>query len=217
LIKELRGKTRIIGITDQWTQWLFRPLHDTIYSFLSALPEDGTNDQLKPVKEMLIKKANQEFFSLDLSAATDRLPVKLQADILDALGLGGSYWKAILNRPYLYMNDDYHYVVGQPMGAYSSFAMLALTNHLIVHLAHLQVEGTPLLKDTGVYAVLGDDIVIAEHRLAIQYNKLMNGILGVVINPIKGFEGFLVEFAKNWFHSSGVKNTLGSQKLIEIN
>lgn len=215
LIKELRGKTRIIGITDQWTQWLFRPLHDTIYSFLAALPEDGTNDQLKPVKEMLIKKTNQEFFSLDLSAATDRLPVKLQADILDALGLGGSYWKVILNRPYLYIDDNYHYVVGQPMGAYSSFAMLALTNHLIVHLAHLQVEGTPLLKDTGVYAVLGDDIVIAEHRLASQYFKLMNGILGVVINPIKGFEGFLIEFAKNWFHSSGVNLTpLGAKSLL---
>lgn len=113
------------------------------------------------------------------------------------------------------MDNDYHYVVGQPMGAYSSFAMLALTNHLIVHLAHLQVEGTPLLKDTGVYAVLGDDIVIAEHRLAIRYNKLMNGVLGVVINPIKGFEGFLIEFAKNWFHSSGINLTpLGAKSLL---
>jgi len=40
---------------------------------------------------MLSKRPNQEFFSLDLSAATDRLPVLLQADILDALGLGGTY------------------------------------------------------------------------------------------------------------------------------
>jgi hypothetical protein len=164
---------------------------------------------------MLSKRPNQEFFSLDLSAATDRLPVLLQADILDALGLGGTYWRDILNRPYLYEEDTYHYMVGQPMGAYSSFAMLALTNHLIVHLANLQVEGTPLLKDTGVYAVLGDDIVISDHRLAAQYNKLMNGVLGVVINPIKGFEGFLIEFAKNWFHSSGVNLTpLGAKSLL---
>ena len=101
------------------------------------------------------------------------------------------------------------------MGAYSSFAMLAMTNHLIVHLANLQVENTPLLKDTGVYAVLGDDIVISDHRLAAQYNKLMNGVLGVVINPIKGFEGYLIEFAKNWFHSSGVNLTpLGAKSLL---
>lgn len=215
LIKELRGKTRIIGITDQWTQWLFRPLHDSIYSFLSALPEDGTNDQLKPVREMLEKRPNSEFYSLDLSAATDRLPVTLQADILDVLGLGGKFWRRILDRPYYYEGEPYHYTVGQPMGAYSSFAMLALTNHLIVHLAHLQVENKPLTKGTGVYGVLGDDIVIAEHRLAIQYNKLMNGVLGVVINPIKGFEGFLIEFAKNWFTSSGKNLTpLGAKSLL---
>jgi hypothetical protein len=164
---------------------------------------------------MLEKRKQSDYFSLDLSAATDRLPVKLQADVLEALGLGGRYWKVILNRPYYYEGDPYHYTVGQPMGAYSSFAMLALTNHLIVHLAHLQVFNKPLTKDTGVYGVLGDDIVIAENRLAIQYNKLMNGVLGVVINPIKGFEGSLIEFAKNWFTSSGFNLTpLGSKSIL---
>jgi len=36
--------------------------------------------------------------SLDLSAATDRLPVKLQARILSLLGFPGELWMGILER-----------------------------------------------------------------------------------------------------------------------
>jgi hypothetical protein len=64
-------------------------LHDLIYEFLDSLKEDGTRDQLAPVKFILEQKVSDQYFSLDLSAATDRLPVKLQADILEALGLKG--------------------------------------------------------------------------------------------------------------------------------
>jgi hypothetical protein len=60
-----------------------------IYEFLDSLQEDGTRDQLAPVKFILKNKISDQYFSLDLSAATDRLPVKLQADILEALGLNG--------------------------------------------------------------------------------------------------------------------------------
>jgi hypothetical protein len=66
-----------------------KPLHDSIYSFLSSFSEDGTNDQLNPVRLMLEKFPNQEYHSVDLSSATDRLPVILQADLLTALGLPG--------------------------------------------------------------------------------------------------------------------------------
>lgn len=36
--------------------------------------------------------------SLDLSSATDRLPVKLQAQILELLGYPGKLWMGILER-----------------------------------------------------------------------------------------------------------------------
>jgi hypothetical protein len=49
VIKEMRGKARVVGITDYWTQCLFKPLHDAIYSTLNDLFEDGTNDQLGPI------------------------------------------------------------------------------------------------------------------------------------------------------------------------
>lgn len=145
---------------------------------------------------MLDLKRGSKFYSLDLSAATDRLPVSLQADILDALGLNGKVWRQILKRPYYYESSPKVYEVGQPMGAYSSFAMLALTNHLIMHCAYLREYGNILPSDTGLYAILGDDVVVSDNRLASGYRVLMDNYLGVVINPIKGFEGNLIEFAK---------------------
>lgn len=186
-----------------------------IYDFLGTIQEDGTKDQLAPVKFILETRTGSEFYSLDLSAATDRLPVHLQEDILEALGLGGRIWKQILDRPYVYDGVLYKYAVGQPMGAYSSFAMLALTNHLLVHVAHLKAFNKSLTKGLGLYAVLGDDIVISDSELAKSYNYFMNYILGVVINPIKGFEGDLIEFAKNWFHNKGQNLTpFGSKSLM---
>jgi len=220
LIKELRGKCRIVGITNNWVQILLRPLHDCIYSFLDKVPEDGTNDQLKPVRNLLDLKVYPEFQSVDLSAATDRLPVILQADILTELGLPGELWRKLLRYPYEFKGEQYLYEVGQPMGAHSSFAMLALTNHVIMHSA-LVDAGIKLLKDDNgnripIYAILGDDVAIASRKLAESYNKLMNTILGVVINPIKGFDGKLIEFAKNWFYSSGVNLTpLGSKAILQ--
>lgn len=221
LIKELRGKCRIVGITNNWVQILLRPLHDCIYSFLDTkVPEDGTNNQLQPVRNLLDLKVYPEFQSVDLSAATDRLPVILQADILTELGLPGELWRKLLRYPYEFKGKQYLYEVGQPMGAYSSFAMLALTNHVIMHSA-LVDAGISLQRDENgnripMYAILGDDVAIASQKLAESYNKLMNIVLGVVINPIKGFDGKMIEFAKNWFYSTGVNLTpLGAKAMMQ--
>lgn len=212
IIKELRGKARVVGITDNWTQMLFKPLHDLIYDRLGELPEDGTKDQLAPVKLLLSNLKSDHVCSVDLSAATDRLPVELQARILECLGLPGTEWREILSRPYSYMDKEYTYSVGQPMGAYSSFAMLALTNHLIMYVSALHAD-LKVEKGTGLYAILGDDVAISRVDLAAEYNKIMK-ILGVEINPIKGFTGRILEFAKNLFHVSGTNLSPISAKVI---
>jgi hypothetical protein len=76
---------------------LFKPLHDDIYAFLGTIPNDGTNNQSKPVVRLLqqldlqciAKNKNKNLQSLDLSAATDRLPVVLQSQVLNILGFDG--------------------------------------------------------------------------------------------------------------------------------
>lgn len=53
-----------------------------MFKLLEIVPTDGTFDQLKPVRAMLDKGYKGKFYSFDLSAATDRLPVALQEQIL---------------------------------------------------------------------------------------------------------------------------------------
>jgi len=213
VIKEMRGKARIVGITDYWTQCLFKPLHDAIYAALGDLPEDGTNNQLGPIKTILNQEDIPQFVtSVDLSAATDRLPVIQQAKILELLGLPGNLWMEILARPYNYMDKDFVYEVGQPMGAYSSFAMLALTNHVICQVAFLQAK-VDYTKDSGQYAILGDDVVITIPSVSAEYQGLMR-LLGVEINPIKGFRGKVFEFAKRVFHVDGTDFSPASGKVL---
>jgi len=212
VILELKGKARVVGITDIWTQILFKPLHDSIYASLEKIPEDGTNDQLGPVK-LILKNKPTWVNSVDLSAATDRLPVELQARILLQLGIRGDLWMDILRRPYNYMDVDYVYAVGQPMGAYSSFAMLALANHVLVH-ASMSENGVLYEPGSGQYAVLGDDVAIVSESVASTYVSKLT-MIGVEVNPIKGFTGKVIEFAKTLFHGpSGVNLTPVGSKIM---
>jgi hypothetical protein len=87
------------------------------------------------------------------------------------------------------------YAAGQPMGAYSSWAMLALFHHLIVFMAWRRsgYEG-PLL-----YLVLGDDVVIANSSIAGNYLSLLDEI-GSPINLSKSIVSTngSFEFAKRF-------------------
>jgi len=89
----------------------------------------------------------------------------------------------------------YRYAVGQPMGAYSSFPMLALTHHVIVQIAALRCGQTLWFTN---YAILGDDVVIANRAVAIHYLEIMRDYLGVEINLSKSLESMngVMEFAK---------------------
>jgi len=76
------------------------------------------------------------------------------------------------------------YGVGNPMGAYSSWASFALSNHFIVYLS---------CKKAGVswrnlsYSLLGDDIVIASEKVGRIYIEIMNS-LGVEVSRVKTHE-----------------------------
>lgn len=80
------------------------------------------------------------------------------------------------------------------MGALSSWGMLALTHHVLVQESARRVGWVVLFKD---YAVLGDDIVIADDKVAKAYLSLC-GELGVTVNLSKTLESEIAvaEFAK---------------------
>lgn len=85
------GKARVVAMTNWWIQVALKPLHDSLFNILKALPSDGTFDQLKPLKGLLSRSTTGEiFYCYDLSSATDRLPKTLQVDILNILKYEGT-------------------------------------------------------------------------------------------------------------------------------
>jgi hypothetical protein len=200
---EAAGKVRVFAMVDSFTQWVMKPLHRWIFSVLRDHPSiDGTFDQMRPLLRVPFGK--RPLFSYDLSSATDRLPISLQVSILSAAFSPefGKLWKEILvGRSYWVktkeLNTSIYYSVGQPMGALSSWGMLALTHHFIVQCSAWMAgkDRTRLFTD---YCVLGDDILIWDKAVANKYLKVITS-LGVSVGLAKSvisMKGTSLEFAK---------------------
>lgn len=213
VVYDQAGKARIVAMPSFWIQLCLKPLHESIFRFLKTVAEDGTFNQLGPLNKL---KANpnkgHDFSCFDLSAATDRLPIDLQVDILNLLGLDGQLWRDLLDIPWSFRGKEVRYAVGQPMGAYSSWGMLALTHHLIVKVAASRVG----ISDFTNYAILGDDIVINHNLVALEYTKIME-VLGVKINPNKSVVSkHLIEFAKRLATPSIEFSPVGAGAILSI-
>lgn len=158
---EPAGKIRVFAMLDYLSQILLRPLHDELFNCLRKIPQDGLYDQHRPLRA-LSEKVHQGKIkyakSIDLSAATDRFPILVQMDLLETL-VSDKFalaWGCLLARPF-YPNDAlckllgasaYNpsgailpicYAAGQPMGAYSSWAIFALCHHMVVQRAACRV------------------------------------------------------------------------------
>jgi hypothetical protein len=244
---EPAAKIRVVAMVDPFTQWLLRPLHLFIFSILRRLVWDATFDQRGKVRKFtdaVRDRGIKEIYSYDLTAATDRLPVDLQAVIISNIFSPdiALAWKSFLvDRWYrvkqhlfdasgtridrLQVSEDHpmvqtttfnypvgykkqgnkspyshthvsniKYAVGQPMGALSSWAMLALMHHIIVHMAGRRANVTDFL-----YLILGDDVVIADSAVASHYLDILSEI-GSPINLTKSIVSTngSFEFAKRF-------------------
>jgi hypothetical protein len=200
---EPAGKVRVFAIVDYWSQCALKPLHDWLMDVLKGIPTDGAFDQHRPITRLLKKTADLKdtiFYSFDLSAATDRFPVELQRGLLEVVfGYTFAYWwqELLVTRPYtapLKGKPLMKYAVGQPMGALSSWAMFSLAHHCLVQLAAYRAGRTGFFE---LYALLGDDLVIADKAVAEQYQKLC-AVFGVEIGLAKSMisRNRSLEFAK---------------------
>lgn len=214
-LPEPAGKIRVFAMVDSLTQMLLKPLHDAIFEVLRKIPQDGTHDQHAPARN-LAEYGLKHFWSYDLSAATDRFPISLQQALL-AILLGPEVaraWRSILvDREYKvprFISDkqrvprstpvSVQYGAGQPMGAYTSWAVFALTHHFLVQYAHWKAYGK--LEWFCLYALLGDDVVIAEGKVAKNYLLLLREI-GVEVGLAKSLisSNGTFEFAKRTYRS----------------
>ena len=67
------------------------------------------------------------------------------------------------------------------MGAYSSWAAMALTHHFIIQLAAYRVGHRRMFQ---AYVVLGDDVVIADPRVSGSYRELLT-LCGMTVSEAK--------------------------------
>lgn len=216
-IPEPAGKVRVVAMVTWWIQCLLYPLHDYIFkSVLKLIHQDGTHNQGKPLEtlsekivELLSTTGKANVYSFDLKAATDRIPSELTVKVMGHLVTPAvaKSWLALLtsipysNKPLrrrCYPGEAHiRYGTGMPMGAYSNWAMLALTHHLMVQFAAYRSGYRGWYEQ---YALLGDDIVILGTAVAKQYEALCKdfGIdIGYAKSLISSNGSF--EFAKRFY------------------
>lgn len=79
---------------------------------------------------------------------------------------------------------------------------MAITHHVIVHLAATRAEKPPW----GKYVLLGDDIVIADKDIAREYRAVMSELDVPISDAKTHVSNDTCEFAKRWIHK-GVEIT----------
>lgn len=209
--EEAAGKVRLFAMAPTWFQIMLEPVHSMIFEILRGIRQDGTFNQLGPLAGHHDKY--KEAFSLDLTAATDRLPLVIQVEILSVLTgskVFAQNWGRLLtgidyavNSLKYGLNETVKYSVGQPMGALSSWPSLAITHHFIVQLSAWRASVVPVGHWFKDYAVLGDDVVIFNRAVSKEYRRVIS-LIGMEIGLHKSIlsrEGTMIEFAKRIFHN----------------
>ncbi|AMQ67416.1 RNA-dependent RNA polymerase [Cronartium ribicola mitovirus 3] len=215
VIPSPEGKSRVIAIGDYWSQNVLFPLHNKIFGLLKRIPQDLTFAQEQGLSKIK-KDRDHSYWSLDLKSATDRFPIELQRRIISYI-YGESYsisWRNLMSRPFYQTisgKSEVTYGAGQPIGIYSSWSVFTLCHHFVLYCA--QRRSIALKK--GRYVILGDDIVISDDNLAIEYKKLIN-LLGVEISEHKTHKSkHSYEIAKRWITEKGEQSPFPIIPLIQ--
>jgi len=217
------GKVRPIAMPNAWTQMAFVRLHEKLHESMVQLEEICVPDQLVGVEYAAdVMKHGGFVYSVDLTAATDRLPREIQTRYLTLTG-NLPYAQAleeVSSGKWLYKSSRdtkayVSYAVGQPMGLYGSFPLLNMTNWALAELARMSVTKAlrgedkwnrlqsfapgarnrdgKLLPNQRFY-ILGDDVIFFDRRIAEKYIELLE-ILGVEVASSKSFDKDVAQFA----------------------
>jgi len=234
-IHEAAGKIRVVAICDYFTQLACEPIHSYIFSLLKGVPQDGTFDQQAAV-ESFAKEGHKEIYSFDLKSATDLIPIELYREVMEML-FGRKVtelWSRLLTDRWFLaptecqgrdtpqgvmtkiskgglVSNFIKYTRGQPMGALSSWGSMALVHHALVQFAakpHMDTWFT-------AYRVLGDDIVIADPRVAESYVALCESF-GITLSLAKSLisKKGVFNFASQTFSGTENVSTISLKEAI---
>lgn len=199
IIRDKEGKNREIAILDYYSQQALRPLHNVLFKLIATIPQDCTFDHGKAL-HILKPSPGSSYHSIDLSNATDRFPIEIQRSLLETL-YGKEYsnhWKNIMvGFPFDYQGRSINYIRGNPMGAYSSWSAFVLAHHFLIYCAckeaHVKWKKCP-------YLLLGDDIVIANDKVAESYIRILQRFEIPFSQEKSHRSPYMFEFAKRFIH-----------------
>lgn len=127
------NKVRVIAILDYWTQTVLRYLHTYLFKVLKKIPQDCTFNQGSFQDKLINSKV---FYSIDLTAATDRFPIEFIGQVLKGKlpSTFVNHWvNVMVGYPFDFNGNLIRYAVGNPMGAYSSWSSFAVAHHYLVY------------------------------------------------------------------------------------
>jgi len=236
-VPEAGGKTRIIAVLDFWTQRLLRPIHLGVMNLLRSLPMDGTFNQNLAFNRAKIFSKDHSMYSFDLSSATDRFPIEPQTHVVKLLfgtEISDFWTQMLVNRDYWLTEKNngkrkklmkVRWAVGQPLGAYSSWAVFSLTHHYFVQFCYYESLPPRLrekykLWDFKDYSILGDDVCIWNSNVSNIYQDSLNQ-MDVPINKEKSIltvksEYRVGEFCKRIFMNGIELSPLSINSLLSI-
>jgi hypothetical protein len=200
-------KRRAIACGNRFVQQALVPCATPWYNLLRGLPKDCTfqQDKLDGFIKRRLERGNY-VGSVDLSQATDNLPYawglrilqsvefRFQTQELESLYNDSSLLFHDSTRAFWY-NDGYlsRWTVGQPLGTLPSFALLGITNNILLEAISALCGFTH-----SPYGVLGDDTVMFHPRVRDIYIRIMRKH-NVPLSIHKSYEDNLVEFAGKVF------------------
>lgn len=192
-ITEKSGKTRLVASPDYFSQRAMKPIHDWLMGLLRSIPMDCTFDQRSAIPKIVSwHERESTIYSFDQSSCTDLFPVVCQLNVLrERFGepLTEAARTVMCDRQWSVKLPSgqtklVHWGVGQPMGLYGSWPLMAVTHHLLVQFAAWRSSGRKSWKPYRDYVICGDDIVIASKSVASSYLKVVR-MLGMKINMTK--------------------------------
>lgn len=172
-IPDKEGKTREVAILDYYSQAVLLPLHNKLMKQLSRINQDCTWEQTKLFNSFSADPGNS-YHSIDLTAFTDRFPISVNYQILKVWfgeAFATAWMQLMVYTPFKYKGRDIYYLTGNPMGGYSSWASTSLAHHFLIFLA-CKRAGKSFKKCP--YMLLGDDLVIGNDLVALNYKELLS-------------------------------------------
>jgi hypothetical protein len=214
-IDEPAGKVRVVAIADYWTQVAMKPIHEHLFALLKGIKTDATFDQTGRVDEYF-RMGLSPHWSFDLKSATDLIPLALYKEVLTPLFLkrNGSLsearelvelWAKILtDRDWLLPDGSgfVRYNTGQPMGALSSWASMAMVHHALVQFSAWKSGQQTWFTS---YRVLGDDVDIAKSSAVADNYQCTCSTFHIIIGLLKSLRSDknVFEFANQRFAPEG--------------